>query len=861
MLSLLYNLIFMPIEMLVEMTYSFVHRLLGNVGLSIIAVSLVIQTLVLPLYKRADAMQDEERQRQKDMEHWVNHIKRTFTGDERYMMLSTYYREQNYKSWYGIKSSASILLQIPFFTAAYRFLSNLQELSGVSFLFIKDLSKPDMSFVIGSFAINVLPILMTLINIVSGIIYTKNLKFREKAQVYGLAVVFLVLLYDSPSGLVLYWTMNNAYSLIKNIVLKVLNRKLHLFKKKAGLNATDWVESSNDTNLYYTYIIGALFLTLFIGGIILLNVVDSSAAEFINYEHGPIYLVISNMMIYAGIFIIWGSVFFAFMTYKVRKVFTKSIVILSVVAIVDFMFFGLNLGRMSPLFFYEGGFENSITDADKLINFLFVILAVLMASLLYKKKRALTNRIMQIIVVSAAVMCVFIMIGVYRQVQDYNTNKELTSVNTGQKIFNLSTENQNVIVIMLDRAISGFIPYIFAEKPEIAEMYEDFTYYPQTISFGNSTNLSTPSLFGGYEYTPDKINERSDESLQDKHNEALLLMPALFSENNYNVTVCDPPYAGNYSNVNDLSIYDQYDNVRAYNIKGAFMGEFDEFYSVSYQAKQENMAFYYCLMKSLPTVLQPYLYNSGGYCSKKEITVNKKFLEAYSTLLNLDNITDISGSGKGGFLLIQNITTHENSPISVPDYNPIEGSAVNVDEELDYYATLFADEKDEFSLDNSDVIEQYQSNLVSLRAVGEWFNYLRNNNCWDNTRIIIVSDHGKRIGCFSKMLFSDGLDITSYNPLLLVKDFNAKGFSASEEFMTLADVPYLAMNGIIDDAVNPFTGQKISIDDKENAQKVTTSRHYKEKNKNTNTFDISDGNWYEVTPGNIFDESNWKLVD
>ncbi len=114
MLSSLYNLVFMPIEMLVEITYSFVNGLLGNVGLSIIAVSIVIQTLVLPLYKRADAMQDEERQRQKDMEHWVDHIKRTFTGEERYMMLSAYYREQNYKSWYAIKSSASVLLQIPF---------------------------------------------------------------------------------------------------------------------------------------------------------------------------------------------------------------------------------------------------------------------------------------------------------------------------------------------------------------------------------------------------------------------------------------------------------------------------------------------------------------------------------------------------------------------------------------------------------------------------------------------------------------------------------------------------------------------------------------------------------------------------
>ncbi|MBQ3669657.1 MAG: hypothetical protein II920_10590, partial [Clostridia bacterium] len=39
--------------------------------------------------------------------------------------------------------------------------------------------------------------------------YTKGHPLKEKIQVYGLAAVFLVLLYRSPSGLVLYWLLNN----------------------------------------------------------------------------------------------------------------------------------------------------------------------------------------------------------------------------------------------------------------------------------------------------------------------------------------------------------------------------------------------------------------------------------------------------------------------------------------------------------------------------------------------------------------------------------------------------------------------------------------------------------------------------
>ena len=44
---------------------------------------------------------------------------------------------------------------------------------------------------------------------------------KDKVQTYGLAAVFLVLLYQSPSGLVFYWTLNNLFSLIKNVFYRI----------------------------------------------------------------------------------------------------------------------------------------------------------------------------------------------------------------------------------------------------------------------------------------------------------------------------------------------------------------------------------------------------------------------------------------------------------------------------------------------------------------------------------------------------------------------------------------------------------------------------------------------------------------
>ena len=48
---------------------------------------------------------------------------------------------------------------------------------------------------------------------------------------------------------------------------------------------------------------------------------------------------------------------------------------------------------------------------------------------------------------------------------------------------------------------------------------------------------------GPYGFSP-AVYERADEKLSDKHNEALRVMPQIFLKAGYEVTVCDPVYAG-----------------------------------------------------------------------------------------------------------------------------------------------------------------------------------------------------------------------------------------------------------------------------------------------------------------------------
>ena len=221
MANFLYTLIIYPLTILIETAYQLVYAIFDNVGVSVIGVSVAVSFLCLPLYIVAEAWQETERKKQKQMEGGIARIKKTFKGDEQYMILTTFYRQNHYHPLMALRSSFGLLIQVPFFIAAYSFLSNMPALQGQSFAFIKDMGKPDALFYIGSFPVNILPIAMTIINIAGSAVYTKGFKFKEKLPIYAMALIFLAILYDSPAGLVLYWTMNNVFSLAKNIFYKM----------------------------------------------------------------------------------------------------------------------------------------------------------------------------------------------------------------------------------------------------------------------------------------------------------------------------------------------------------------------------------------------------------------------------------------------------------------------------------------------------------------------------------------------------------------------------------------------------------------------------------------------------------------
>ena len=902
-LTILETLLLGPLKLLFEVIFQLANRFVNHPGLSIIFLSLIMNILVLPLYKRADAMQEEARDMDAKLHDGVSHIKKVFSGDEKMMILQTYYRQNHYKPTSALNGSVSLLLEIPFFMAAYQFLSNLELLNGATLGPIVDLGAPDGLLVVGGIAINLLPIIMTLVNVISCALYLKGFPMKTKIQLYGMALFFLVFLYKSPAGLVFYWTLNNLFSLVKTIFYKLKNPRkvlcvltsligmaavvfgvfiydsgslkkrmflagvgillqlpmiVSILKSQVKISFVD-KEAEPNKKLFF---LGSLFLTLLVGVLIPSTFIAASPQEYVDitYFHNPLWYIVSSGCMAAGTFLIWMRVFYWLASKNGKVLFDKIVWVMCGAMFANYMFFGTDLGVISSTLQYENGL--SFTRKEQLVNLMILAIIAMVMYVVVTKWSHVAVPILLTAVIAFGAMSIKNIVKTRRSVDEITVNQT-----SSKQIIQLSKTGKNVVVLMLDRAIGGYLPYFFNEKPELKEQFAGFTYYPNTISYGGSTNFGTPALLGGYEYTPVEMNKRNEESLVSKHNEALKVMPVLFAENGYDVTVCDPVYA-NYQWIPDLSVYDDFPDLKTYNTKGMFTNP--EWKEQTIQTSHRNF-FCFSIMKVMPLSTQPIIYNGGIYNQATYTTqsmqgttiargLNKKFMDSYNVLANMSNITSVQNEDNT-FLLMCNEMTHEPMLLQEPEYIPAEKvDNTQYDSENTGRFTL---EGRTIDMSKQQQVIHYQTNMAALIQLGKWFDYLRENGVYDNTKIIIVSDHGIDLFQFTELMFGESVigdeTLESYNPLLLVKDFGSSEFTVSDKFMTNADVPTLAAEGIIVNPTNSFTGRAINDGEKTaHDQYVIMSEDWDVAVNNGNTFLPS--KWASIKD-NLWDKDQWIFYE
>ena len=123
-----------------------------------------------------------------------------------------------------------ILLQMPFFLALYWVLLSSVEMRGAPWiLWITDLSQPDSLF--GHFLsapIGPLPILMTLTSVLQVALNPKAPDPMQQKMMWIMPLAFGVMFFFFPSGLVLYWLVNNILSIAQQWMI---NKQLGVSNK------------------------------------------------------------------------------------------------------------------------------------------------------------------------------------------------------------------------------------------------------------------------------------------------------------------------------------------------------------------------------------------------------------------------------------------------------------------------------------------------------------------------------------------------------------------------------------------------------------------------------------------------------
>ncbi len=887
----LYALIIYPIEIFIETVFSLSMEVVPSAGYAIVFVSIAVQLLVLPMYKRADELQDEERTRQKKMEPFVKHIKKTFSGDEKVMMLSAYYRFEGYHSIYQLRSLLPLLLQIPFFMAAYSFLSTCSALQGTSFYFLRDMGKPDGLIAIDGFTVNVLPICMTLINVISGMIYMKDLELKDKIQLYATAVFFLVFLYDSPSGLVFYWTLNNVFSLLKNIFMKLIKNPRPILAIGSVLfalaycyksythgaletesgriamaivlaigfaPAIGWLTGREDKIVreddfeIKIFRIMSVVMALLIGILIPVNAMSTSPEEFVvrgNYVN-PLLLVLYCFLVSVGLFVLWGSIIFEFLPTRTRVIICPVLYLLTVSGIVNSFFFKQHLDNMSMDMIYYDGFEYS--TKEKLINLSVVVIVCVVCFLLYRYQKRFAVGLCVAATGAVVLMSVINIIKVQRTLNTTPYLKDDSYYIYNDAKYDLDKSGKNVVVLFEDRAFGPYLPYIFHEKPELKEIFSGFTAYPNTISFGNRTKWGAPALYGGYDYTPYNARNKEESYMED----SIKVMPRVFAENGYDTTVFDLP--NEVVDLEEKSIDEFYREVnpkiKAFYVDGVVKTKEEAQRDYRYHEKfAKKNYFRYGVFMSSPLFLRQWLYDKGRYLTQEFAEDRIIFSGCIEELENMDNLANIKNEGTNTFTLIENDATHSsNVNLQMPDYT-LEDKVDNT-EYLTQWRKVLSEApvniggKHEIEMQNNRQIQSYEVNMASILSIGRWLEFLKENDLYDNTRIIIVADHGYNYDTFQDMLIFESeyevTDIGWFSPMLMVKDFGDGEFTISDEFMTNADTPAIAMEGLIHDPVNPYTGNPINSDQK----------------KERDQYIYADDNYYWAVNNNIYDLNNWKYT-
>lgn len=211
--------------------YDFFRHLLGNAGVAVILMTLVVRGLMMPISIRNQLSMRRYSRKIAKIKPKLDALKQKFTNPKRLREeQSKLYRE------HGVGFPAGclmLLIQLPIFFALFSSLRSEYTLRNSVFLWIGDLGGPDRLVDFGTtildigiltiFSINLLPLLMVGLSIWQQRMMPKPADEQQAQQMRmmkWLPIVFAVILYNYTAALALYMVFSSAMAIVESRLVR-----------------------------------------------------------------------------------------------------------------------------------------------------------------------------------------------------------------------------------------------------------------------------------------------------------------------------------------------------------------------------------------------------------------------------------------------------------------------------------------------------------------------------------------------------------------------------------------------------------------------------------------------------------------
>jgi YidC/Oxa1 family membrane protein insertase len=203
-----------PLSKLILRFFRLLYTALPNYGVVIILFSLLMKIIFWPLSIRSL----RSMRRMQELKPKMDALKKMYDDPKQQQQeMMELYRKHKVNPFAGC---LPLLIQLPVFWALWSTLRTSIELRGAPFfLWINDLSQPDLLFSLAGFPIRFLPLAMAAASVFQARMNPAGDQ-QSKYFAYFLPLIFTVIFWNFPAGMVLYWLCYNLYGILEQLWLR-----------------------------------------------------------------------------------------------------------------------------------------------------------------------------------------------------------------------------------------------------------------------------------------------------------------------------------------------------------------------------------------------------------------------------------------------------------------------------------------------------------------------------------------------------------------------------------------------------------------------------------------------------------------